>query len=92
MPKTRRKSTHNRTKGWSKQQPGNHQRTLMMKKCGKKCFLGPKKTFPICSKYTCTINKKGLLSAYIRAKEYASIKGTQKYKIIARKAHKMLYK
>jgi hypothetical protein len=92
MPKTRKNPTHNKTKGWSKQQPRDHQRTIMMKKCGKKCFLGPKKSFPICSKNTCNINKKGLLSAYIRAKEYASIKGMQKYKRIASKAHKMLYK
>ena len=47
-----------RKNGWSKQQPGAHQRTLMLKRCGKKCFLGPNKSFPICSKNTCKINKK----------------------------------
>ena len=94
MPKTRRKihSRKNKAKGWSKQQPGTHQRTVMMKKCGKKCFLGPNKTFPICTKHTCSINKKGVYSAYVRAKEYVSIKGTQKYRKIASKAHSMLYK
>ncbi len=92
MPKTRRRSQSrkNKTKGWSKQQPGTHQRTVMMKKCGNKCFLGPNKTFPICTKNTCSINKKGVYSAYIRAKQYLSIKGTQKYRKIANKAHRML--
>jgi hypothetical protein len=47
-------------KGWSKQQPGTRERTIMMDKCGKKCFLGPNKTFPICTKNTCTKNKKGI--------------------------------
>ena len=79
-------------KGWYNQQPGKHQRTLMMKKCGKKCFLGPNKTFPICSKNTCKVNKNGVQAAYIRAREYMTIKGTRKYKKIADKAHRMLYK
>jgi len=85
-------------KGWSKQQPGYRERTIMIKKCGKKCFLGPKKTFPICTKNTCKINQKGIHAAYVRAREYESITGTrcrgmcsQKYKEIAKKAYKMLY-
>lgn len=90
MPKTRRNRTHSKVRGWSKQQPGTHQRTVMMKKCGKKCFLGPNKTFPICTKNTCRINKKGIHAAYSRAREYMTIKGTQKYAKIARKAFKML--
>jgi hypothetical protein len=90
MPKTRR--TKNKTRGWSKQQPNKHQRTVMLKKCGKKCFLGSKKSFPICTKNTCTINKKGLYSAYMRAKEYLTIKGTRKYRDIANKAYSMIHK
>lgn len=78
-------------KGWAKKSPNTHQRTVMMKKCGKKCFLGPHKSFPICAKNTCKINKKGVHAAYVRAREYMSIKGTRKYKKIASKAHKMLY-
>jgi hypothetical protein len=92
MPKTRK--THFKGRGirsWTKQQPGTHQRTVMMRKCGKKCFLGPNKTFPICTKNTCRINKKGIRAAYNRAREYITIKGTQKYKKIANKAYKMLY-
>ena len=79
-------------KGWSKQQPRYHERTLMLKRCGKKCFLGPKKSFPICTKNTCKINKKGVYSAYIRANEYKKIKKTKKYKDISLKAKKMIKK
>ena len=86
-------------KGWSKCSPNLKQRTAMLKKCGKKCFLGTKKSFPICSKNTCKINRKGIHAAYVRAREYESILGTRKqgqtrnrYKVIAKKAYKMLYK
>jgi hypothetical protein len=79
-------------KGWSKQQPGYHQRTVMIKKCGKKCFLGPNKTFPICTKNTCKVNKKGVYAALIRAKEWTTIRGTRKFKNIASKAKQILKK
>ena len=50
--------------GWGKQQPKGHQRTVMYKKCGRKCFLGPAKrphpSFPICTKGTCRVNTKGV--------------------------------
>ena len=83
-------------RGWKKAQPSVEQRTIMLKKCGKKCFLGPKKSFPICSKNTCKINRQGLHAAYARAREYESITGTRnkssrKYRDIARKAYNMLY-
>ena len=97
MPKTLKNKTGTKgrgtyLRGWSKQQPGTHQRTIMMKKCGKKCFLGPNKSFPICTKNTCKVNKKGVYSALIRAREWTTIKGTRKYKSIATKASKMLKK
>lgn len=38
--------------GWFKQKPSTHQRTVMLRKCGHKCFLGPKKSFPVCAKNT----------------------------------------
>lgn len=90
MTKSRKNRLKSTTRGWSKAQPNSRQRTMMIQKCGKKCFLGPNKSFPICSKNTCKINKKGVLSAYMRAKEYVSIKGTQKYRKIAKKALKLL--
>ena len=75
---------------WKKHKPGFHQRTIMKARCGKKCYLGPKKRFPICIKNTCKINKYGLEAAYKRAREYMSIKGTRKYRRIANKAYHML--
>ena len=90
MPKTRKN-----VKGWSKDKPGYKQRTIMFKTCGKKCFLGTKKSFPICSKNTCKINKKGVMAAYMRAIEYETInkriKSENNYKRIATRAKQMLY-
>lgn len=69
--------------GWKNEKPSYHQRTVMSQKCGKKCFLGPNKSFPICKKNTCKRSKKGIYAAYIRAREY-------KYNKIASRAKKML--
>lgn len=100
MAKTMKRYRHRRTrkhkkrsksaKGWSKLSPNGRQRTKMLKKCGKKCFLGKKKSFPICAKNTCKINKKGLRAAYIRASQWS--KKHRSYKKIARKAKRMLKK
>ena len=92
MVNTRKNKHKYSVKGWANQQPGTHQRTVMMKKCGKKCFLGPKKSFPICTKNTCKVNKKGVMAAYMRSREYITIKGTRKYKTIANKAKRILKK
>ena len=81
MSKTRR----NVTRGWKNERPSYHQRSMMLKQCGKKCFLGPKKSFPICKKNTCKISSKGVYSAYIRAQQYH-------HKNISQKAKKMLNK
>jgi hypothetical protein len=78
------------TRGWKFQKPTFHQRTVMMKKCGKKCFLGPKKSFPICRKNTCKVSSKGVYSAYIRARQYS--KKSRKYRNISKKANRMLVK
>ena len=82
MTKTQK---NNRTRGWKKQQPRFHQRTIMLKKCGKKCFLGSKKSFPICKKNTCKISRQGVQSAYMRAKQF-------KHSAIAKKAKTLLRK
>ena len=81
MSKTRR----NVTRGWKKEKPGYHERTLMLKRCGRKCFLGSKKKYPICRKNTCKISSKGVYSAYIRSRQYH-------HKNISRKAKKLLIK
>ena len=91
MSKTRRNRGRGiATKGWSKQKPGTHERTMMLKKCGNKCFLGPNKSFPICKKNTCKISPQGVYSAYIRARQYSS-KG-KKYRSIAKRGNNMLIK
>ena len=83
---------HKRTtkwSGWKRVKPSTRERTIMKKKCGKKCFLGPNKSFPICNK--------GIWSAYIRAREWGSKKmraskkhGKSFYNKIARKSRKLL--
>jgi hypothetical protein len=78
-------------RGWKKEQPNSRQRTKMLKSCGKKCFLGTKKTFPICKKNTCKRSRKGIYAAYVRAREYQSKTGSKKYSRIANKAKKLLH-
>ena len=77
-------------KGWKGEKPGFHQRTLMLRNCGKKCFLGKEKSFPICKKNTCKVSSRGVYAAYIRARQYSS-KG-RKYRNVASKAKKLLIK
>ena len=83
MTKTRRNGRGVRTRGWNKQKPTYHQRTVMLKRCGKKCFLGPGKSYPICTRNTCKVNPKGVYSAFIRASQFHK-------KNISRKANKIL--
>ena len=71
--------------GWAKLAPQGRQRTTMYRRCGKKCFLGTKTPgdrqppdFPICTKGTCKVNKKGLYAAYIRARQWG--KPTRDYR------------
>ena len=86
--------------GWSGRAPTR--RKKMMKRCGKKCFLGPNLSFPICAKGTCRKNKRGIMSAYIRAKQwgkprsfYKNHRGKPKmkrkvYTRVAKKARKLM--
>jgi len=83
MTKTRKNHSGIATKGWKSQKPGYHQKTIMLKKCGKKCFLGPNKSYPICKKNTCKISSKGVYAAYIRARQF-------KKRNISKKAKRML--
>jgi hypothetical protein len=77
-------------RGWKKAGPGYHDRTTMMKKCGRRCFLGPNKSFPICRRNTCKKDKRGIYAAYIRAREFETIKGLPKYKRISAKARRLI--
>lgn len=85
MTKTRKNGRGSTTRGWKFQKPGYLQRTVMLKKCGKKCFLGPGKSYPICTKNTCKVNSKGVYSAFIRSRQYHKSN-------ISRKAKKILVK
>ena len=87
MPKSRKNVPW---KGWSNVKPGTHQRTIMFNRCGKKCFLGPKKSFPICNKNTCNVNSKGVYAAYVRARQFQNRNST--YKNISARANKLLKK
>ena len=78
--RTKRRSA---TRGWKKMSPGTHARTVMMRRCGKKCFLGPNKSFPICKKNTCTVDVRGVQAAFNRARQWG-------YTHIAKRARKLL--
>ncbi len=85
MSKTFKNGRGIATRGWKKEKPGFHQKTVMLRRCGKKCFLGPNKKYPICKKNTCKISTKGVYSAYIRSRQYHNNK-------ISRKAERILKK
>ena len=59
--------------GWKNDKPRSFfERKIMNADCGKKCFLGTKNSFPICTKGTCDINEKGVWAAYVRSREWGS--------------------
>ena len=72
-------------KGWKNEKPGFHQKTIMLKNCGKKCFLGKGTSFHICKKNTCKVSKKGVYAAFIRSRQFHR-------KNISNKANKLLIK
>lgn len=93
VAKTRKRTMRRSpTRGWSKVSPGTHERTLMLKRCGKrkKCFLGKKGSFPICARKTCRVSKKGLYAAFARSRQFSSV-GSY-YRKIAKTAKNMLKK
>lgn len=79
-------------KNWSQLSPNKSQRKIMNKKCGKKCFLGPNLSFPICRKYTCKVDKRGVLAAFIRAQYWNKTKKNKKYKNVINKSKMLLKK
>ena len=87
--------------GWKYNKPSRHQRTVMKRKCGKKCFLGPGTSFPICKKNTCKVNPAGVYAAFVRSREWknkpSSYKGISRpkysqstYRKIATRAKRLL--
>jgi len=90
-------------KGWKKEAPNADQRIIMSRKCGKKCFLGPNNSFPVCKKNTCKISRKGAYAACVRASQWGKRKSSYKgkshptmkrgtYKKVVRKAKKLIKK
>lgn len=94
---------------WSRRAPKSiGQRSAVLSKCGRRCFLGTGKTFPICARLgsgnTCKIDRRGVQAAYSRAREWAAItarkKGSsmkaarshRKYTAVARRAKAILSK
>jgi hypothetical protein len=67
-------------KGWKNEKPGTHQKTEMLKKCGRKCFLERGKGYPICKKNTCKVSKKGVYAAFVRGRQYKNARVTQRAK------------
>lgn len=78
---------------WSRVAPKRvGERSALLSKCGKRCFLGSEKTFPICARLgsrsvshtranksrMCKIDRRGVQAAYIRAREWASITAKKK--------------
>jgi hypothetical protein len=71
---------------WSASAPKSvGDRAAVLNKCGRKCFLGPGKSFPICARLgaagsagTCKIDRHGVQAAYSRASEWASITARKK--------------
>ena len=75
---------------WSRRAPKTvGDRRDVLNKCGRRCFLGPSMTFPICARLgsgsgsgtrtkTCKIDRRGVQAAYSRAREWAAITARKK--------------
>ena len=99
-----------RSRKWSRVAPKHlGDRSALLAKCGHRCFLGPGKTFPICPRLgtrsnDCKVDRRGVVAAYSRAREWASItarkkrssskaaRAHRKYTAVARKAQAILSK
>jgi hypothetical protein len=73
------------TRGWKKLSPGVTERRKMLATCGKRCFLGPKMSYPICVRGTCKVDRRGVQSAYNRARQYKRVSVATKAKQILKK-------
>ena len=76
---------------WTRRAPKSiSDRQAVLNKCGRRCFLGPSKTFPICARLgsaavaaaaggQCKIDRRGVQAAYSRAREWAAITARKKH-------------
>ena len=79
-----------KSRKWSRVAPKRvGERSALLAKCGRRCFLGSAKSFPICARLVsgsgssarataCKIDRRGVQAAYIRAREWASITARKK--------------
>ena len=86
---TEQSSRSRSSRGWSRRAPKSiGQRSAVLSKCGRRCFLGTGKTFPICARLdatrasastmACKIDRRGVQAAYSRAREWAAITARKK--------------
>jgi hypothetical protein len=82
-----RRSSSSSSRGWSRVAPKTvGERSAVLAKCGRRCFLGPGKTFPICARLgsgsgsarTCKVDRRGVAAAYSRAREWSAITARKK--------------
>jgi hypothetical protein len=93
--RSRSHGRHHGTRKWSRDAPKSiGDRSAVLSKCGRRCFLGPGKTFPICARLgsgagsgTCKVDRRGVAAAYSRAREWAAITARKKGKKASR-AHR----
>ena len=81
-------SSSRSSRKWSRVAPRTvGERSAVLSKCGRKCFLGSGKTFPICARLgsgsgsgsgSCKIDRRGVAAAYSRAREWAAITARKK--------------
>lgn len=89
-------NTNHGTRKWSRDAPKSvGDRSAVLSKCGRRCFLGPGKTFPICARLgsgaesgTCKIDPRGVAAAYSRAREWAAITARKKRTASGARAHR----
>jgi hypothetical protein len=87
---------HHSSRKWSRDAPKSiGDRSAVLSKCGRKCFLGPGKTFPICTRLgsgsgsgTCKVDRRGVAAAYSRAREWAAITARKKRSAAGARAHR----
>lgn len=97
--RSRSRGSRGSSRGWSRVAPRSvGERSAVLSKCGRRCFLGPGKTFPICTRLgsesgsgsgsgACKIDRRGVAAAYSRAREWSAITARKKGKSASR-AHR----
>ena len=91
-------NTNHGSRKWSRDAPKSiGDRSAVLSKCGRRCFLGPGKTFPICARLgsgsgagagTCKVDRRGVAAAYSRAREWVAITARKKRTAVGARAHR----